>query len=1325
MKRIMTMMLAVASVAAVWADEVPAEYKTVMNSTVTDVVYNDPTVWGGGKVPYGGIDGLYGYINMAYYTDLTLRAPMGGLVENSGTVIADADDNKMRTLTFDTRGTYWEKRGVKSVKDWFGFVFAYKWDYTSHLFNFEGLSKVENDDLIWGLRDGVFKWTTQNHNHVFELISGIFSFDKTLMTGSTCKSFKFIIYPEASIQANGQWTLRDNSSSNETLILGGTHSVGYLYMKDGNCGGRNTYLTLTNDAVLTVKNNIGMAQRNAGNSQAYLNMWGTSQMKVSNMYLTEQGTNLSHFAMHDAAKLQANEIYLAAMGKTYANSTSILEVADNASVTASGLVWIGSTAGNKNAYARLLLRDNAYMTSEKILRIGGGENADAAVELSGNARYDKTGVNWIQIAINQNDAGGKLILKDNAVMTMEADEAIEMTQGGESQAEVNLSGNAQLLMTATSSNASTICNKSEIAGNTKVAIADEAVIETVSVRGYKDGDPSVKVMDFTANGGTLRAIRSSSKDAPTALIAGCNATLGAGGLTIDTQAYNTSIIQDFGYTDGGATITKLGSGVLTVQANSEHPITYVADGVLEFGEGVTQFGNKLIISDSAVLRASDTITADELKMEGTLKVELKDMEDDEVFTLFALTTPLTAAQLNNIIITNPKSGQDYELTTDEDGVKVTAHVATGGEAKWNGSTSTAWHTADNWDSSTVPTHNTIAKFAATPSASYTVDIASTASANMLDVQTAQVTLSGAELYVANGVTVADDAALTIDAPLSNSISTPFTKNGNGPLAIAGVAPCVISNNAGIVNFTTAESIAGEQPLASAGTIRYSGDTAASTGRRLSFTGELPTIIEVVGTSELTFAADCPVSEAFYGFAKTGSGTLKMNVGENTTLALSSISGDVRKGNADTSGTFVPDSFGNAINWNGLAQMSIFDGVLEINGKSKDTSIVKQVHHGLIGGSGVESENGAQLRVSNCSMTQGSGGGFHMIMGNAHVAGKPGPTLLLTNAYFTCNGLTIGAGSCGLASSPARIAITNSTLNVDWQFSMGNYNVPLLMTIGPGGKFTRISSTLTGGMSLNHRFTINVDDGGQIDVRQPQAIHVYADAKGAINVTNKGKISTSYLEMLATSTSNTTPITLDDGCMEFTQADGISSAKNGDATYFDVLEGGAEFANAVAHTLAIPVKGAGRATKTGAGALTIASPLTTTTVKTLQNEGGMLINAGTVTASEETVSDGYKFGGAGTLIGNFNTLGIIAGDDAITLRDVSATKFQVDFGKARDDESIENGSTFVVAHLDGTTSFNATAWRGVNMGNMRSASFTCSGSDVIATVRKSGFMIMVR
>ena len=200
MKRVIRMVsvgvMVLGAVEAFAADPLTNDQRVKWLSTVTDGCYNDPANWTDGILPANGIDGRYGYVDFQTQ-DITLRAPAGGLVENSGSIFLGTGAGT-HTLTIDTRGTFWEKKGLKSVNNWWGSPFAQNLTGT-HIFNFEGLDSVANEKQVWRFEDALFTWkSTGTSRQDFDLWSGTFTFGKDLYLGSSGGAVNFYIHPEAS-----------------------------------------------------------------------------------------------------------------------------------------------------------------------------------------------------------------------------------------------------------------------------------------------------------------------------------------------------------------------------------------------------------------------------------------------------------------------------------------------------------------------------------------------------------------------------------------------------------------------------------------------------------------------------------------------------------------------------------------------------------------------------------------------------------------------------------------------------------------------------------------------------------------------------------------------------------------------------------------------------------------------------------------------------------------------------------------------------------------------------------------------------------------------
>jgi autotransporter-associated beta strand protein len=784
--------------------------------------------------------------------------------------------------------------------------------------------------------------------------------------------------------------------------------------------------------------------------------------------------------------------------------------------------------------------------------------------------------------------------------------------------------------------------------------------------------------------------------------------------------------------------------------NSSHPRTVVAQGALAFTNGTSRFGNALEIAEGArlvLLDASASITADSIAFTGSLIIDLpSDYTLDDAHTVLALDTALTADQLAQIVVGNPEKGKSYTFTQSGDGrtLFVTVASATSGAYTWNAGTG-VWGLSGNWTPTGVPTHNDVATVVS--DAAITMD--AVGAVGSLAVQAAvPVTLSGDDaLYVADGVSVVAGSSLTVSAPVRNSST--LVKDGSGTLTLAGTNKVTMSGdwkfNRGVTAFTSAAALGAHSASASAITIsnctfRYTGE-ATSLTRPLRIAGEYCAVLDIVG--DLTFD-DLKVSYANTaggGIVKTGAGTLTLNVPSGTTT-LSVRGAEGRSVNQDVNGTFAPSN-GEVTSWDGVGQFSMLDGKVLVQGQGKDVSTVKQEHHCSLGGSGWNTTVAPELYLKDVAYVVGSGSGYHMLVDVQIKQGCPAAKLILDNAHLTANGLDIGySKQSGNTDTPqTTLAITNSTLDITWQFRAPNASgMAPVIRIGQGGLMRRVTSTQAGGVYFDRNLDVRVEDGGRIEVGTPQNLYLGGNAAGDLVLASGGGVKVH--RFLAQNGSTAAAVAFDGGYAQFTLNDGISTVVNPATTCFRADAGGGELITAagVTHTLAIPLRGTGRFTKTGAGTLVftndlnvamvkdlpVYSELTSSTVK-VANGGGFEIAEGTVKCVAGTTDAASRFSGVGTLAGSFGilTLDVDAeATDGLTFADLTATQVVADFGRASDDP-VPSGGSAVVAKIGAGSSFTGMAWKAENLGASRTAEFVCDANGVVTARFRSTGLVFIR
>lgn len=1339
--------------------------RVAWRASVTDGVYSDAANWTGGELPANGTDGKYGVISFQQ-NDVMVRAPAEGLVENSGTIFLGTGAGR-HTLTLDTRGTFWRKTGVKSVNNWWCSPFAANVG-GQHVFNFEKCAEnVANTDPVWEFADALFTWTSEAATRqTFDLLSGTFTFSKSLYLGSEGGTVDFFIHSGARLES-GAWAAfqQRGNARTTTTVLGGRHTFADLVLKDSNAGGGSTWFVLTNDAAVAVRGSLQLGARSDrfqnGLSHGLLDLFGTSRMEVTNAAYLGAGSeifpnlrNQGTITLHDAATFYAhNETFV---GRTQC-ATGIVTVAGGAAfltrstADGGGSVCLGD---GSNAVGRLTVQDDGRFACGGVLKLGFGPYATGVMTVKDRGRVTcglKTG-NWLTLATGAGSAFGRLEMADDAVLTLGDWACVEMTYGSAAaRAEIALAGRARL----EGGQWSYVTNKCPTAGAASISLADEAVL---SMRAVFGAIPETEEagLGLAADGGTL--VAAGAGPLPVPYLFGCRATLGARGLTFDTGRHDVVIDQAFTAADGAseATFTKTGPGTLTVRRDSDHPRTHVAAGRLAFAAGATRFGRRLSLARGVclVLPEEGCLTADEIAFDGELC--LMAPAASELGTpraVLKLTTPLTGQQLARLVVVNGEDGKAYAFTGAEDGtVSLTVMEAVAGARTWTGAAGTSWHEAGNWEPAAVPTGGDDVTVAASATPA-TLEVADLAAVRSLAVGASVAVTGEGPIQVGAGVDVPEGASLDWAVPLLGVGGT-FEKRGAGELTVRGDQGATMQSDWRLVGgrtvFTSGAALGTDTTSAAAltlsnNTFRYTGE-AAAVRRPVTLLGELPCMFDIVG--DLTFR-DFRMAfvQGDAGLVKTGAGTLTLQVPSGTTT-LSVWKASPRKGNVDVTGVFAPSAAGEVANWDGAGQFSVLDGRVEIVGAGKAASTVKQEHQGSIGGSGWPSATVPELRLRDVTFVQGGSGGFHLLMDQQTAAGSRGARLVLDNADMTCNGLDIGYNKINGNAETVRpeLTITNGTLDITWQLRVPvDGGMAPVVRVGAGGRIRRTGWTRSGGIRFGHTLDARFEDGGTLEVALPQCVYFDGSARGEVVFARGGGLTTS--RFLALNGQTEAALAFDGGFAAFTQDGGISAGTPA-ATCLRADAGGGELrvGAGVSHALALPLAGTGTFTKTGAGTLVLTNDLAITasydenwvqifsfaetgvTTPKLVNAGGLVVAEGTVRCLPGTVPERTRVAGTGTLSGVFTSLTLVVepgATEALTFADLTAQTVFVDFGVAAEAAPLPVGTRTAVAHLDDAARFGSVAWKGGSVGAGRLVKFTCEGQTVVATVTSGGTMLILR
>ncbi|MGN0853227.1 MAG: hypothetical protein ACI4Q3_07595 [Kiritimatiellia bacterium] len=1363
MKRLMLTGLWMAIAALVSADTVDSDHVVTWLADVTNGVYNDPDCWTGGEVPANGIDGKYGLVN-SQSNDVTIRAPADGLVENSGTIFLGAG-NGTHTLTIDTRGTFWEKKGVRSVNNWWCSPFT-KNLLTAHYFNFEGLQSVDNSDRVWMFTDALFTWkSTGESMQDFDLWSGTLSLAKPLYLGSASGSMNFNIHPESTIFSTAEIQQRGNAVTH-TTFLGGRHQFNGITLKDANSGSGRTWLHVTNDAVVIDSGHLSLGGRSAANnpqvdgrSTGILELSCTARMEVTNgVYLGSGNTSRSNLCNSGYVTMSGDSAFYS-HGSTFLGytqmATGVVTMLDRAVFETGGNVYFSYSS---NAWGRLEMSGDTVFRAAGIFRPGSGLDGQGFVLLRDRAQLEVSlqKGNWLSLGVGAGDSYGRFEATDDTVTRLGNASSIEMTLGGTARADLLLSGNARIL----GGGATCVTNKSEIAGNTSVSLADAALL---AVRGIYGANPASgeACMAFVADGGTLAP---SSTSPGTPFMSGCAATLKAGGLTLDTRGANLTIDQAFAADATDATFVKTGSGELTVLRSSGHPRTRVEKGTLVLGAGVTAFGRKLELASGAVLAltdASSAVTADEISFSKALAIRLPaDYELGVAYPVLVLGTALTAEQFAQVVVANPVLERDYAFSLSEDGttLRVTVSAAETGTRTWTGAAGTSWNTAANWTPAGVPTHNDEA--VVEEAAAITMDgVGSVGTLNV--TAAAAVSVTGSDvLQVGTGVAVAPGGVLTLATPIRAAGDTAVKKDGSGTLVVAADNTGTMSGDwhleRGVTEFASVAAMGSDVESACAlalsnCTFRYAGE-AATVRRPWRLDGEFPAVFDIAGGFRhrrrfdvRRFRGQLPARRRGHRQDRRRHVDAGLPGGHHDDLGLEggAAEGQCRSGRQFCAGERRSEQLGRP-------------GAAVRAGRPLDHPGAGQIRD--------DGQAGASRRAGRRQLG-GDGAAGTLSEGRHHDpgqrkrlpppcdqqvrAGCPASRLVLDNADLTCNGINLGYNKVNGNADEIRplLAITNGTLDIMW-----NMNIPAdvggfspIVRVGAGGGIRRNSITVAGGIVFARKIDARFEDGGFLEVAKPQNLRFSSTANGELVFARGGRMKVTCF-LAANTGLSPAVVAFDGGSAEFTLNGGISTANAPDRTSFRADAGGGELivGAGLVHALAVPLRGTGVFTKSGAGTLVLTNDLKVTVSSsespsygemgtcTLKagNAGGIRVAEGTLVCVAGATDTSSRFSGTGTLSGSFGTSFTLdvpkEATDGLTFADVEVQTVFMDFGYS-DECPAPTGTSAVVAKVPTAEAFGAIAWKARNLGAGKVALLDRDAETgvVTATFKSSGLAIYVR
>ncbi len=334
-----------------------------------------------------------------------------------------------------------------------------------------------------------------------------------------------------------------------------------------------------------------------------------------------------------------------------------------------------------------------------------------------------------------------------------------------------------------------------------------------------------KTATFVGDGGTVKALTTtpfnidSYPNVP--LIGGMDsATLGDGGLVVDTGSYASKIVQDFSDVGGeDGWLMKVGSSTLEYSGTYAASKAVVALGTLKLIDATPSFETELVITNGAtfsIVGTPSAVTLDALVLtNGVLALDPGDVltvngpvsmrklalnwsSVPSAATPFlvvsgeiddATKAAIRAAMFSNALSDGTHASYTFSYDAGTGKTTVSANVVAdtplSDSVTWTGSG--AWATPGNWSGSAVPTATQIASFSSS-SAGKTVTVAAGDKAGALAFGTDGYTLTGTgPLEIVGEIGAASIAATaganTIDVPILLSAQTTVPVEAGASLAI--------------------------------------------------------------------------------------------------------------------------------------------------------------------------------------------------------------------------------------------------------------------------------------------------------------------------------------------------------------------------------------------------------------------------------------------------------------------------------------------------------------------------------------------------------------
>lgn len=1321
-------------------------------TSVPDGYFNVAANWTGGVVPTNNtIGALTG--NQTY----TIRFPAGGYAESSATKVYLSSG---RSLTFDTRGTWWLKDAPSITNGWQNSWTGFQISNSSgsHLFNIEGLESTASatNHPIMCLSNAVFRYTSSaTVSNVLEegLLNlydpkGIAFGSLVLVTGAAGTRHVALFKTNSTLRAN-QIRMRGNSYGNYMIFEGGDHTIlGGLQLGEGATNAKNTNSVIVSGGTLSLPASaLYIGNGKAGSHGEFFASGNGAVTTVNQVVLANVSQSTGSLRLSDRAVMRVGSY----VDVAYASASTA-----TVSLVGSALFSVGSNlaiARGNNSLSTLDMREQSACTAGGYLLIGGYSGSDGTVSVRDGASLNVAG----SVEAGTGGGTGRVALVGGRLIAKNVKGGVggwsELYADGGTLCASNVSASVNLLVSFGLASL----------GATGLTL-DSAGYDATVGQAFADA-PGVDGLFLKTGAGTLSV--SNSSHALTAVAQGTLRALGAsatfGRTLVVTNQAALSLV-------GPA--TNLTVGALTL-GGAAAPTTLYLDA-----------GDRITVTNSGGLTLANC------------GLVFGSPSANGAYTLLRCAGSLDASVLSKLSLFNPAVGKSYTFTVAANGPDSDIQLAVGdlvaSDALWNGSLGTDWNTDGNWTPAAQPTNGTRAVFAES-GVSKTVNLSAPASCSFLNFSSSSpYLLQGASLALPAGAisnalgahTLAMPLALagsltvqagsatttTVSGALSATAGTTISKGGSGTLVVAGDNASfnglwlsssgrlqVASATAlGVANAATNALVLG------AGTFSYSGPAATITKGLTLSAGNVSNAVIFEALSDLTLNGQLSLQPSL--LCKRGTAPLTFVVGSGTTaLSVGAGSGGV---NVTPYGTIALPASGDApAQPTGLGGLNVLEGVLRVKGNGSSVSTVNQKHFGVIGGQYAAAQSDPVLELDGVLMVQGDAG-QHLLLGNQMSASSPArsPTLRMVNgSAMTLDHLRMGV-SPATTFAPT-LVMSNSSITASWQLSIGadNSTFPVVRLMQGSTATATGGNEWGGGIIIARNVDILVAEnsvlaqtgtGGGLFFRFNDA-----SSSGTMRFTSGGTMRFARFLGLNYATTSGLNVYFDGGVMEpIASGDSLSTAPSKQS--FIIEAGGLTLrtGSGVRHALHFPLTGTGALTKVGAGEAVFGAgwsyaPGATnlTGLATANYTGGTTVQEGTLSVSNGTIrSDaavsvsagaGLNLSASTVTLGEVSGLGAVsngvllanyrchvapAANDRLTFADVTlpSSGFAVNFDAASG-YSLTNRQVLAVATRSGATVLNLEGWKARNVGPKMTAVFSLSGNTVYATVAFTGgtaFMI---